>query len=573
MHTISRWRGRPRLTSAIALLLVSVSVACRADAPTAPPLAEAPIAISAALAGTDVRVLSVIVTGPGIATPLVANAEIAAEQSSVSLTMQVPVGGQRTFVARGYDADGVVTHEGMATTVVRPSGNPPVPIRMYARTGEVPIDVGFGAYTVTLTPGGLADAMVGESRQLSAAVTNAQGIPVPGAVVMWGSLDPGVARIGATGFVSPRRPGTTTLFASYEGAVASVDLTVLPLQFREISAGFAFTCALDQRGGAWCWGHNDNGQLGVAASVPSSARPMRVATNAFFHSVSAGTHHACAVTLGDEVRCWGYNVDGQVGGDPSPMVRAPRTVTGLGPARAVIAGHRSTCSIALVGGEAWCWGYGDPGSLGLTGDGPAENVTSPALVTDVSGPWASLSVTSWRSCGVTLTGAISCNGSQGMGFYTGFAEGIAWRSLVPNSPAFALDLVVCGVTAASEIRCWGRNDFGQLGTGTIGLDAGVPSVVQGLQGYEAVGLVSEYACGLRAGVVLCWGKGAGGQLGTGDLENRAAPTPVASDRHFTRLAVAGFHACALSGDGEAWCWGSGFGSTPVRVPSPLPITQ
>ena len=55
--------------------------------------------------------------------------------------------------------------------------------------------------------------------------------------------------------------------------------------------------------------------------------------------------------------------------------------------------------------------------------------------------------------------------------------------------------------------------------------------------------------------VRCWGYNNYGQLGTGDTNNRTTPTRVFTDIVFTSLRSSGSHTCGTSSDGETYCWG------------------
>ena len=79
----------------------------------------------------------------------------------------------------------------------------------------------------------------------------------------------------------------------------------------------------------------------------------------------------------------------------------------------------------------------------------------------------------------------------------------------------------CAVTTAGGLKCWGRNDFGQLGDGTT-IDRTYPVDIAG-RGVDAISLGSEHTCALTTeGVLGCWGNNKAGQLGDGTTRN----TPV-----------------------------------------------
>lgn len=95
-----------------------------------------------------------------------------------------------------------------------------------------------------------------------------------------------------------------------------------------------------------------------------------------------------------------------------------------------------------------------------------------------------------------------------------------------------------------------------------------------------------HACGLTTeGAAWCWGSGWSGQLGHGAYGAVIAPAAVAGDLRFTALAAGTSHTCGIAEDRSTWCWGSngsgslGTGTTggssnvPVAVVAAPPFTR
>jgi len=115
----------------------------------------------------------------------------------------------------------------------------------------------------------------------------------------------------------------------------------------------------------------------------------------------------------------------------------------------------------------------------------------------------------------------------------------------------------CAMTSAG-VACWGANDEGQLGDGslekrmgfvtTIGLG---PEVVQ-------VALGAAHSCARRAnGTVACWGRGVDGQLGDGNMTSSSSPVDVLGIADAVSIAAGDRHTCAVSATGHVSCWGAG----------------
>jgi alpha-tubulin suppressor-like RCC1 family protein len=141
------------------------------------------------------------------------------------------------------------------------------------------------------------------------------------------------------------------------------------------------------------------------------------------------------------------------------------------------------------------------------------------------------------------------------------AQGAAAVSLAVGSKH------VCVLTTSGGVRCWGDNQYGQLGDGTqIGRSA--PVDVIGLQsGVAAITTSGNHTCALTsAGAVKCWGKNGSGQLGDASTENRLAPVDVVGlGSGVTGISAGSGHTCAVTGAGAVKCWGFNF-SGQVGVP-------
>jgi len=127
---------------------------------------------------------------------------------------------------------------------------------------------------------------------------------------------------------------------------------------------------------------------------------------------------------------------------------------------------------------------------------------------------------------------------------------------------------------ATQVKCWGYNTYGELGTGTIG--GGVqtaPVVVTGVTNPSAIAVGGQHTCAIAGGNVLCWGYNGTGQLGNGTTTDNATPGQVSFQRSAPApdlLSAGATHTCANTGRGVA-CWGAnangqlGDGTTTFRA--------
>jgi alpha-tubulin suppressor-like RCC1 family protein len=117
----------------------------------------------------------------------------------------------------------------------------------------------------------------------------------------------------------------------------------------------------------------------------------------------------------------------------------------------------------------------------------------------------------------------------------------------------------CAIDNERYLYCWGYNDSGQLGVGTlepsavtlrVGSENGWASVAAGWLHTCAIGQTD-----LRYGRLFCWGLNAHGQLGIGTTEDALAPVQTGTDADWMSVSCGYGHTCGVKEDGRLFCWG------------------
>lgn len=118
----------------------------------------------------------------------------------------------------------------------------------------------------------------------------------------------------------------------------------------------------------------------------------------------------------------------------------------------------------------------------------------------------------------------------------------------------------CGLWDNGMVACWGRDDYGQLGNGTVDAESISlhPQRVRGLPDEIAqVECGNEHCCTrTHAGEVWCWGDNTRGQLGDGTTTPRYTPVRVVGLDDVDEIVAGGGHTCARVHDGSVRCWGT-----------------
>jgi alpha-tubulin suppressor-like RCC1 family protein len=135
-------------------------------------------------------------------------------------------------------------------------------------------------------------------------------------------------------------------------------------------------------------------------------------------------------------------------------------------------------------------------------------------------------------------------------------ETIAALATSATAPALD-DGYTCTVMTDGSGRCWGWNSVGELGDGTL-TDRHVPTIITALgSSVQQIAVGGDHTCALMVdGSVRCWGSNANGQLGDGGTIDQSSPVSVAGlGIDIQHLALGTNHTCALATDGSVLCWG------------------
>ena len=337
----------------------------------------------------------------------------------------------------------------------------------------------------------------------------------------------------------------------------------------KIAAGGYHTCA--RLAGAYngkvkCWGSNSYGQLGQGTNTPlgvvggemgAALTEINLGSGRTAVDIEAGENFTCARLDNGTAKCWGLNSDGQLGqgdttdrgGVPNEVaLMAPISFVGGGSVLEVVAGTQHACA-RLSDGTVQCWGNNEGGKIGQ--DTPAAGNTrylTPQVVNLGTG---------LRAVGLAAAGS----------YHT------------------CAKLVNSTTNVYAGIKCWGDNEFGQLGQGdrlargdnlnpmsSLGfIDLGTASpVVQ-------VVATSGHTCALLGdNTVKCWGNNWFGQIGTGTANAGLACTPstdecwgdessemggflptVPLSGSVVEISGGDRQTCARFNDGTVRCWGWG----------------
>lgn len=320
-----------------------------------------------------------------------------------------------------------------------------------------------------------------------------------------------------------------------------------------LAAGSAHTCVL-LNSGLKCFGRSlfgaPTGQYSYdrgleSADMGDNLPTISLGTGRSIKVIATGAYHACAILDNDSVKCWGANGSGALGlGDTNHRSAGanelgnalPTVNLGTGrTAKAIAASGGFSCAI-LDTGAVKCWGGNTYGNLGV-GDtshrGDSAGEMGDAL--------PSVELGTGRTAAAIAAGAAH----------------------------------VCVILDDATVKCWGLNNWGQLGLGDANGRGDQPSEMGDSLPVVALGtgrtakrlsLGAFHSCAvLDDDTLKCWGQNANGAIGTGDLASRGDgpgemgdALPVVSlgtSRTVKSLAAGGIHTCAVLDNDALKCWG------------------
>lgn len=325
--------------------------------------------------------------------------------------------------------------------------------------------------------------VVGDTASLQ--VVGRDGSMPTGTLIAWASSDAAVATVDELGVVTGHERG----YAQIEARTGDYHLQITLLvvdpagPFVSVGTGAVHACGLAEDGRAWCWGWDDQRQLGLGGDPPDRCVVLGVAvrcakaavpvrTEVRFSRLTTGYYHTCGLSISGIAWCWGSNDHGQLGVaaadptcGPSPCASRPLELTSAPAFVALALGREHTCGLGANGG-AWCWGRNQSGQLG---DASQADRQEPMPVWG-GHAFTHVSTNLSHTCGIDDAGRMLCWGQDSGRFGTGegtnritaleplhAAPDVTFRSISTGSGN------TCAMDGSGVAWCWGDNLFGQLG--------------------------------------------------------------------------------------------------------------
>jgi alpha-tubulin suppressor-like RCC1 family protein len=320
---------------------------------------------------------------------------------------------------------------------------------------------------------------------------------------------------------------------------------------KQLALGGSHSCALLSSGDVKCWGRNNLGQLGLGHSdnigddeSVADAPILNIGEKVI--DISAGFNHTCVVLESGNVKCWGENLRGQLGqGHTNPLgiqehpidiPSIPLATTAL----KIYSGTRHSCAL-LSNKKVQCWGDNTYGQLGYAhtehmGDNETlHNLPFVQLGQDVM--QMDISTISNHNCVVLINGQMRCWGRNNAGqLGLGHTNNIGDNEHPSSVATVGLSQLVlqiatgnthtCAVVAGGDLYCFGANNVGQIaGTSTENIGdneslANLQPILTGADSHLMTVAGNLHTCTLGSNYsAYCFGQGQNGALGLGHTQN------------------------------------------------------
>lgn len=319
------------------------------------------------------------------------------------------------------------------------------------------------------------------------------------------------------------------------------------------------------------------GDAGDAASdvgIDAAIEPITCTATPCIVDVAAGSSHVCALTRDKTVLCWGANALGQCGPNGAPDGGArlhPTWVEGLQGITKIAIGVDHGCALTEEG-KVLCWGSNRFGQVGRPTDGGNfESSPTPVEVSGFPSRPVEIAAGVFSTCARLESGQVACWGSNNTGqLGTGTVTGTTITPDYAISPVLAAvsdssqigttARVVCSLGKDGGVSCWGNAlQLGNAGPTDAGFAHPDPVSLLGLAGPVAeLGKGHGYAELVRLvdGRVQVFGDNEDHVAGFADAGRMIPTATLIPGLVAKQVSISGHHACARRSDDTVVCWGN-----------------
>ena len=361
----------------------------------------------------------------------------------------------------------------------------------------------------------------------------------------------------------------------------------------------------DTQGGFWIWGTNSNGECGNGTQSFSQMTPIRHNINISYFNLM--TDKIYATTEDEQIYMWGANKNKECGSDeeyvllPNKIEKTGKLMSSMGNSIMIkdnnnnfwrwgkISNNQSSSEPICINqangfsidkiindsnnfnhfiivqdteGKIWSWGKND---YGQCGNGTKDYAYNPTCINEES-PVDKIIIAGDTNIVQDAEGRIWSWGKNSYGQCgTGTTENITTPTQINSETDFRIDtIIIAGNTnivqdTEGRIWSWGRNNYGQCGTGTT-QNVTTPTQINSETDFRIDTIIIAGNTNIvqdTEGRIWSWGRNNYGQCGTGTTQNVTTPTQINSETDFRidTIIIAGNTNIVQDTEGRIWSWG------------------
>jgi uncharacterized protein YjdB len=410
--------------------------------------------------------------------------------------------------------------------------------------------------TVTLASSTVA---VGRTTTARAALADASGKTLTDRTVSWASSNVAVATVNNDGLVTAVATGDATITATSEGKTGSASVSVVPAPIANITVVFADAqLRVGSSTKAAAIAKDENGNVLTSRPVVWTSDHAEIAavnSEGIVVGVAPGTANIIATS------------EGKVGSAPMTISTVPLatiTVTVASPTLTIGSTTQATAVAEdengnVLTGRTFTW---------TTDHSEVATVNAQGVVTAVGRGTATITATSEGKSGNTGI-AVGSNVSQVVVALpqSGLSVGYSVQASYTVKDEAGNSLTGQTVTWSSSNSAVATVNQSGVVTGASAGTADIKATIGGTTGSATIGIVvikrqslsagANHTCAISIdGDAYCWGYNTSGQLGDGTTTDRLSPVRVAGEFKFSAIAAKSGSTYALTSDGRLFCWGS-----------------
>lgn len=319
--------------------------------------------------------------------------------------------------------------------------------------------------------------------------------------------------------------------------------------WKQISSFHFHTSVINTSGELWSWGFNGYGGLGVANDTTNRLTPTKEFNSATtWRQVSTGTHHTCSVKTDGTLWCWGRNQNGQLGVNDTTNRNTPVQVGTAVDWRQVDCGQSHSSAIK-INGTLWSWGNNYSGQLGINNT-TQKNTPVPEFNGAIT--WKSVACGGYTTSAIKTDGTLwswgfNTNGQTGNNGNTNvqtpvqtLAGGTNWKQVSAGKKH------TVAIKTDGTLWSWGINGSGQLGVNGTTTRFTPVQEFNGAQTWNSVACGGYTTSAIKTdGTLWMWGYNNQSQIGLNDTTSRQTPVTVGGGNNWKKVAAGYQHTAAI----------------------------